>query len=408
MRLDTQLSSAAAGNQTLRGDESLVAISKWSRRRIVASALYHTGSLAAANHLAWTHDLKRCEGSTFPWLRSAAGSKFGILCYHRVGTDGIPLFSRLTPRMFEAQMHHVRKHFRVVSLGQLCREMQEELPVKPTLAVTFDDGYRDLYTHAFPVLRKYQIPATIYLIGQCMETGEAPWYDRIFLALEGAAVSSLELEMDSPRRYELSSPAARAAAAWGIVSYLRSISNARRLAWCAAFERLIPVPQKELEGRMLDWQQVRSMSRAGIFFGAHTMSHPVLSQMETLALEAELVSSKQLLERGLGAPVEDFAYPFGKPEDRSLDAEKLLKRYEYRSAVTTSYGLNTTGMDLFRLHRYQIDENDSLASFAFDLSRMYLEGPAKSESPQTAGSTDSIAEVESRRESEVFLARRDL
>ncbi|HKM84433.1 MAG TPA: polysaccharide deacetylase family protein [Candidatus Acidoferrum sp.] len=400
MRLDTQLNSVATSNQTVCGDEPSSVSSKWSRRRIAASALYHTGSLGVADRLAWTHDLKRRAGAAFPRLRSATGSKFGILCYHRVGTDGIPLFSRLTPRMFEAQMYHVRKHFRVVSLGQLCREMQEGLPVKPSVAVTFDDGYRDLYTHAFPVLQKYQIPATIYLIGQCMETGEVPWYDRIFLALKVAPAPFLELEMESPRRYGLSSPAARAAAAWGIVSYLRSIPNARRLAWCAAFERRIPLPQRELDGRMLDWQQVRTMSREGILFGAHTMSHPVLSQMETPALEAELVSSKQLLEQGLDSLVEDFAYPFGKPDDCSPDAEKLLKHGGYKSAVTTSSGLNTTGANVFRLLRYQIDEEDSLPSFAFDLSRMFLEGAADANFPAGVNSRGDVVETQAKTEAQ--------
>jgi peptidoglycan/xylan/chitin deacetylase (PgdA/CDA1 family) len=405
MRPDAQLNSTAAGNQTVCGDNSPSAKSKWPRRRIAASALYHTGSLGVADRLAWTHDLKRGAGSAFPRLRPATGSKFGILCYHRVGTDGIPLFSRLAPRMFDAQMRHVRKHFRVVSLGQLCREMQEGLPVKPTLAVTFDDGYRDLHTHAFPVLRKYQIPATIYLVGQCMETGEVPWYDRIFLALKVAPGTLLELGMESPRRFELSSPASRAAAAWEIVSYLRTIPNGRRLAWCAAFERRIPLPRRELDGRMLDWQQVRSMSRAGVFFGAHTMSHPVLSQLEAPALEAELVSSKQVLEQGLDALVEDFAYPFGKPEDCGPDAEKLLKRYGYKSGVTTTSGVNTTGANVFRLHRYQIDEEDSLPSFAFDLSRMFLEGAANADAPRAASSSESFAGPQEGPDSEAQVER---
>ena len=394
MGLDIQLNSAAVGNQTLRNDESPTANPKWSRRRIVARTLYHTGSLGVANRLAWTHDLERRAGSVLPRLQSATGSKFGILCYHRVGTDGIPFFSRLTPRMFEAQMRYVRKHFRVVSLSQLCREMQEGQLVKPTVAVTFDDGYRDLYTHAFPVLREYQIPATIYLVGQCVETGEVPWYDRIFLALQVAPGPFLELEKDSPRRFELSSPAARATAAWGIVNYLRSISNVQRLAWCAAFERRIPLPLQSLEGRMLDWQQVRSMSREGIFFGAHTMSHPVLSQLDAPTLEAELASSKQLLEQGLDSPVEDFAYPFGKPQDFSANDENVLKRCGYKSAVTTSNGLNTSGANVFRLLRYQIDEEDSLPSFAFDLSRIFLERVAETNSPSAANLRSDVVETQ--------------
>jgi len=374
MQPDAQLISVAGDNHVHSDESSLGVRAKLTGRRVAISGLYYSGLLRIADRLAGSHNLNRRAGDTVPRLRRSNGSKFGILCYHRVGTGGIPLFSQLAPRTFEAQMRHIRKHFRVVPLGQLCREMHEGLPVKPTLAVTFDDGYRDLYTHAFPVLREYQIPATIYLIGECMETGEVPWYDRIFLALKVAVGSTLEQELDSPRRFNLVSPSARAAAAWEIVSYLKTVSNLQRLNWCDAFERRIPLPQQDLQGRMLDWQQVREMSRGGIFFGAHTMSHPVLSRLEGPTVEVELLSSKRLLEQGLGRSVEEFAYPFGKPEDWGVHSQDLLKRCGYRSAVTTSYGLNTTGMSVFRLRRYQIGDENSLPGFAFNLSRMFLEG----------------------------------
>jgi len=340
---------------------------------MVAQGLLHTGLMWAIERLAGSYDVHAEEGSGLPRVRATAGSKFGILCYHRVGTQGVPLFSRLEPSAFAAQMRYVKKHYRVVPLGQLCDELQDGRRVPPTLAITFDDGYRDLYTHAFPVLQKYQIPATIYLIGRCMESGEVPWYDRIFLALKAAPGESLRVELGSPREFRISSPSARVSAAWEMVSYLRSVRDTRRQEWCAAFERQIPLPVEELEGRMLDWNQVGAMHRAGISFGAHTMSHPVVSQLDPRGLEEELIVCKQVLERGLGARVEHFAYPFGKPEDVSLAAKEILRGAAYRSAVTTNEGFNTTGSDRLRLRRLQIGEDTSLANFAFNVSRLFLE-----------------------------------
>ncbi len=344
-------------------------------RQMFGHGLHRLGLLHAAKQLARSYEFCSVAGSRLPRLRKSAGSKFGILCYHRVGTEGVPLFSRLEPKVFEAQMRYVTKHYRVVPLGQLCRELQDGAAVEPTLAVTFDDGYRDLYTHAFPVLQKYQIPATIYLIGRCMETGEVPWYDKIFLALKAVAGESFEIELERPRKFKIFSFSVQAAAAWEIVSYLRKIPDTHRQKWCAAFEQQIPLPLEELEGRMLDWSQVRTMHRAGVFFGSHTMSHPVVSQLGPQALEEELVASKQFFERGLGAPIDDFAYPFGKPEDGSLAATEFLTRSGYRSAVTTTEGFNTTGTDRFQLRRLQIGEDSSLANFAFSVSRLFLESP---------------------------------
>jgi peptidoglycan/xylan/chitin deacetylase (PgdA/CDA1 family) len=344
-------------------------------RRLVARGLYHTGLLRGMERLARTHEFQDTAGSRLPRLRRSSTPKFGILCYHRVGTEGVPLFSRLQPRVFEMQMRYLRKHYRIVSLGQLCHELREADPVEPTLAITFDDGYRDLYIHAFPVLKKYEIPATIYLIGQCVETGEVPWYDRIFLALKSAPGPSLDAKMDSLRTFELSSPEARVQAAWNIVCYLRTIPDIHRRAWCAAFEGRFQLPQKELEGRMLDWDQVRAMYRGGVFFGAHTMTHPSVSRLDVDELEEELGRSRRILEERLGVPVTDFSYPFGKPSDRSLAAEEFLTGCGYRSAVTTAEGANLPSAHPLRLRRLQIQDDPSLADFAFDLSRMFLEHP---------------------------------
>src|SRR5262249_54739395 len=148
--------------------------------------------------------------------------QFGILCYHRVGTEGVPLFSQLQPALFRSQMQYLKKRYRIISVGQLCNEIQSGVPSRPALAITFDDGYRDLYTYAFPVLQEFQVPATIYLIGRCMEFGEVPWYDRIFLALKDTLGTSIELDLDGPNRFELSSKMARHETAWNIVSYLRT------------------------------------------------------------------------------------------------------------------------------------------------------------------------------------------
>lgn len=342
-------------------------------RGTVTKGLYRAGLLRCVEQVARKYELRFRSGSRLPRLRRRLTPKFVVLCYHRVGMDGVPLFSRLKSDEFDAQMRYIRKHYRVVSLDQLVCELREARMVEPTIAVTFDDGYRDLYTHAFPALRKYGIPATIYLIGRCMETGEAPWYDRIFVALKNAPGETLEVELDCPRRFDLGSAGARLHAAWQIVCYLRSISAHSRRAWCASFEQTVEVRHAELENRMLNWDQVREMHRDGVFFGAHTMSHPAVSQLDPSDFEEELLRSKLLLEERLDVPMLDFAYPFGKSEDQSAAAEEFLVHSGYRSAVTTMEGYNLPATNPFRLRRIQIDESDSMPSFALNLGRMFLE-----------------------------------
>jgi peptidoglycan/xylan/chitin deacetylase (PgdA/CDA1 family) len=333
-------------------------------------------------------ELSRAIGSRLPNLRRRVTPKFAVLCYHRVGTDGVPVFSRLKPSEFEAQMRYLIQHYRVVSLDQLCSELREARLVEPTVAVTFDDGYRDLYTHAFPALQKYAIPATVYLIGRCMETGEPPWYDRIFVAVKNAPGNTLDVPLDRLTRFELGSGEDRLQIVWQIVCYLRTIPDHLRRAWCARFEQILPVQQTELEERMLNWEQVRAMQKGGVFFGAHTMSHPAVSQLDPSDFEEELARSKRLLEERLGVPVADFAYPFGKLSDVSPAAEAFLARSGYRSAVTTLEGCNLPTTNPFRLRRIQVDDSDSMASFALTLGRVFLEYPDPLE---TDNGTDELS-----------------
>ncbi len=342
-------------------------------KRLVARGLFHSKVLQLVRRLEGSHSVRFVRGSFFPRFHSFKRSKFAILCYHRVGVEGVPYHSRLAPLIFAAQMNYLKKHYRIVALSQMHRELKEGHAVPPTMAITFDDGYRDLYTHAFPVLRRLQIPATIYLIGGCMQTGMAPWYDRIFSSVRCAPGPRLQVSLDTTQTFKIDSSAKRASVAWQIVCYLRSLDDRDRLAWCRAFERSTPVHEEELQNRMLDWHQVRKMAQEGIYFGAHTWTHPAVSRLSPDALNREFGDTKTFLEAGLNTEVADFAYPFGKADDCSSLAESALAKYQYRSAVTTSEGINSSETNVLRLRRLQIGEETSLPFFALAVAQMFLE-----------------------------------
>jgi peptidoglycan/xylan/chitin deacetylase (PgdA/CDA1 family) len=342
-------------------------------RRALAGGLYHTGLLRIAKRISRKYELRGTPESGGPFLRKAALPKFLILCYHRVGTGGVPLYSELSPDVFEAQMRFLKKEYRIVSLEQICQGLQEPTTAEPSVAITFDDGYRDVFRHAFPILRKYGIPATVFLIADSVDTGRASWYDRIFLALQVMPAGRLEVELDRLRCFQLTSRGSRLCAAADIISCLRKLPNERRKECCADLEGRAELPTKELEGRMLNWEQVQIMQNAGVTFGSHTVTHPVVSRLTSAEMEYELSESKKRLETRLGTPVLDFAFPFGHQEECGVEATGLLRRYGYRSAVTTVPGVNGPGANPFALRRIQIGAEDTpLQMFAFYLSKHFL------------------------------------
>lgn len=341
-------------------------------REFVAAGLYLSGSLRVLQSISRDYEVSNIPGRRFPRVGRVTGSKYVILCYHRVASGGFPFISSVTPQAFEAQMRFLRERYRIVSLEDLCLELKKPAASGQAVAVTFDDGYRDLYNSAFAILKRYRIPATIFLIANSMETGQVAWYDRIFLATHVYPGKTLALELDKPREFELTSPRSRQLAATHIVATLRRLPDERRRECCAALERIVELPAEELAERMLTWDQVREMQQEGIAFGSHTVTHPVVSRLEATAAEEELRESKQILELRLGKPVKDFAYPFGQPADCGSDVEDLLRHCGYRSAVTTSRGINSPSSDPYRLLRVQIGEERSLAMFAFRLNQLFL------------------------------------
>src|SRR5262249_6728411 len=152
--------------------------------------------------------------------------------------------------------------------------------------------------------------------------------------------------------------------------------------FCTELEKRIPLPSDRIVGRMLTWEQIRAMHRAGVSFGSHTLSHPAVSQLSLAALDDELRTSKQIIENRLQTTVKDFAYPFGKPADYG-DVPRAIPAFGYRTAVTTNWGLNSSGTDRFHLRRVSICEEQHLPTFAMKLAQLFLE-PGAQDSPRLA------------------------
>jgi peptidoglycan/xylan/chitin deacetylase (PgdA/CDA1 family) len=341
-------------------------------RELVIKGLHYSGALRFVRRLSKSHEIRPGSGRPWPRFRRVQNPKFVILCYHGIGESGNPLSPAPSRESFDAQMRFLSRHYRIVSLEEACRDLHDSSNVEPGIAITFDDGYRSAYTVAFPILQKYRLPATIYLTVESVDSGQVAWYDRVFLAMAVVPSGELRLDLPAPTRFQLNSPEDRLRAALEVVVQLRALPNSIRRDCCFLLERTIGLPQDALSNRVLTWEQIHTMHRAGIAFGSHTLSHPVVSQLAPRELERELAESKLLLEERLGDPVKDFAFPFGKVSDCGVAALEMLSRCGYRSAVTTVPGVNTPQINRYELRRLQVAHDGSLARFAFDLNKAFL------------------------------------
>jgi len=339
---------------------------KMNLRSVAANVARYTGLLRAAELASSRFEVR--QGRI-----QRSRTKAVILCYHRIGTGGVPFYSGLPTLLFEAQMRYVKSHYNVVPLAAVPQLLASGELNEPAVAVTFDDGYMGTYTEAFPVLRKYDIPATTYLTVDCIETGRLAWYDRIFLALQVLEENSFTIDIvGTTCRYELSSPASRLQAALDINRRLRRIPDEDRVSVVAEIERRISLPAAAMHRRMLTWDLVRKMQAGGHSFGCHTMTHPAVSRLRPRQYNYELVQSKQLVEERTGRPALDFAFPFGNPPD-CADVGDILPSMGYRTAATMNYGVNEADTDMFRLFRFAAVE-DPVSLLACKLSTLFWTG----------------------------------
>lgn len=242
-------------------------------------------------------DLKRAVKSSLGAIAGALGlyshnfrSRMFIVAFHRVSDhleeDGLTCKAE----KFDAFCGFFKRYFRVVSFEEQVLACSRGIDMGGTLSITFDDGYRDNFEVAAPILKKHQLPATFFITTGFIGTQKVPFWDKDLVAWPG---------------------------------------------W-------------------MSWEQVRSLAAQGFSIGAHTDTHINMALTSPEEIKAELILSKQKLEAQLESAVNLFAYPFGGREHISSGAIELVKEAGFISCASCHGGTNQPIDDPFNLKRIGI------------------------------------------------------
>jgi CelD/BcsL family acetyltransferase involved in cellulose biosynthesis/peptidoglycan/xylan/chitin deacetylase (PgdA/CDA1 family) len=301
-----------------------------------------------------------------------------IFIFHRVNDDYDPFLPSVPVAVFRKQMEFLRQNFPIISLDEVASGSYADSGEKYSVAITFDDGYRDNFLKAFPVLNKLEMPATIFLATGSIQSSELPWYDQISWAFKLTTRPRFSLADVGGPEANLNQRSAVLQAMGNTLAWLRTIDDEKRRTFIPRiFEELGVSARLSVPNPMLSWDEIKQMSKQKITFGAHTISHPALSRTNSTRLETEIVGSKNQIEEALDLPVRHFAYPFGQPSDVSDEAKKIVQRAGFSSAVTTVWGFNRPGDDLYDLKRFSPRSNawdSDLAKMAMKLDWYRLAG----------------------------------
>ena len=273
------------------------------------------------------------------WLGGAA-----ILGYHRVADDRRdPWNLCITPEVFGSQLEILRRDFGPVRLGDVRASRSRPFPV----ALTFDDGYADFLTEALPLLERFEVPATVFVVAGVGSEGF--WWDRVTGALQNA--SRLPDRMDTEigtTRIQWTREEGVEALERMVYRTLRAVDEVTRersvveLGEWAGSEPVSSVP-------VLDDPQLRELAAHPLVeIGSHTTSHVDLATLTEDRREHEIRGSRDLLEDRLGRTVESFSYPHGGLQPEIL---AQIRQAGYRRACSSVGGLVQGGSDPFCLPR---------------------------------------------------------
>jgi peptidoglycan/xylan/chitin deacetylase (PgdA/CDA1 family) len=338
---------------------------------LVGRACLRSGLLGFLDRRADTLSLAR-NGGTGPRLRWRK-TVLTILVYHRVNDERDPFFPATPVDVFAGQMAYLASRFNVCRLDDALEGLRAGRLPGRALVITFDDGYRDNYLNAFPVLARLGLPATILLATGVIGSDRVLWHDRVFAAFRETRREALEGFVPDGGRLPLGTLAERLAAQREVLRHLWRVPDDRRTAEIDRLvERLGTADRTSIPGLMLSWDEVRVMHAGGIGFGAHTVSHPVLSMVPRARAVEEIRHSKETIECVLGAPVRAFAYPVGRRGDFTDETKQFLRETGYACALSTLPGVNGSEQDPFELRRLS-PWDDDLARFGarLTLDRMF-------------------------------------
>ena len=304
----------------------------------------------------------------FPYVKRQRTGAAQILAYHRVNDESDPFFPAVPTKVFNAQMEYVAENYTVWPLGAVIQALRSRDIPDNALAITFDDGYRDNYSNAFPILKKLKLPVTIFLATGSVGSNQCLWHDRVFSAFRQSRVPVLKTFGPDGRSLPLGSLTEKLVALNEVLKYLWSVNDDEKSACIDRLARQLGVTvEPDGESLMLEWENIRDMSAQGVGFGSHTVSHAILSKVSPARAKREIEESKKIIEDHLRLPVKHFAYPIGRREDLSQPTKRMLCDAGYECAVTSIFGSNHCGQDVFELRRATPWDQD-IDSFALRLS----------------------------------------
>ena len=251
---------------------------------------------------------------------------------------------------FRRQLAWLKQHGRCVSLESVLAMLRGEEPWDArAFAITFDDGYANNAAVAAPILKEHGMTATFFLTTGFLDGTHRLWVDRFETAFH-------KLAANQPAKD-------RARGDTKLREQMKRVPVEERERVLQQMEADAgPVAWPDLY-RAMTWDDARRLQNDGFTLGAHTITHPNLSRCSTEEQEAEIITSKQRIEKETGKPCLHFAFPNGQPGDWDETTLDIIRQAGFESCSTTVDGPVGRTSDPLLLPRITVDSGDDFLKF---------------------------------------------
>lgn len=284
-------------------------------------------------------------------LDQLLGPRLSVLIFHRVTPEPDPLFPyEMHARRFDALLRRVSAAFRVMTVGEAHAALSNGSLPRRALAITFDDGYADNAEVALPILQRHGLKATFFVATHFLDGGRM-WNDTVIEAIRLSTRPQIDLQQLGLGSFELGSTEKRRRAIDAVLPRIKYMSLSQRETALSLVLESCGQPTLPAD-LMMRSEHVRQLHAAGMEIGGHTARHPILTEVSDDEARNEIVEGREALQRLIGAPVDVFAYPNGRP-GRDYDARHvaIVRELGFRCAVSTAPGFVGTRHDAFQWPR---------------------------------------------------------
>lgn len=287
-----------------------------------------------------------------------------VFNYHRIGDSSLTDFDRdifsCRQDVFESHLEIIQQHFEIVDTTQLTQIVSQKKLKKRYAMVTFDDGYLDNYTLAYPAMRKEAISGVFFLPTSLISGKDIPWWDEMAFILRSnvgqqvrlpgedvpISLSAETLDKDI-RQFIYRAKRLDKYTAQQVLEYLR--------------DQFPDVDSKSKAGQQqlfMNWSQVREMAEGGMEIGSHTINHHILSRLSDQEQKHEIADSKVIIENAINRTVSVIAYPVGRHHCFDETTKQIAEDSGYTLGFNNEPHYNTAPIDAFDINRFSVNEDD--------------------------------------------------